>query len=192
VFFTSIAIAIGTLLSGLLSGYGPQFASELSVELVKQIAATSPELATDPVTTISMANFLIRMMPLIYPATWVAVQAANLWIALKLSERSGLFSRPSDDWPANLRMPQPALALFALAMAGTFLDGGARMIVDVFAGSIGMAFVLSGFAWFHHVTRGKPWRIAALWFGWLLPVITGGLAAAIFLFAGLYASAKKT
>ena len=131
-------------------------------------------------------------MPLFYPALWVAVLTANLWLALKISIRSGLFSRPADDWPSALRMPQAALPLFALAMAGTFLTGGARMIVDVFAGSFGMGFVLAGLAFFHHVTRGKSWRIAALWFGWLLPVLTGGLGAAAFLFAGLYASAKKS
>ena len=191
-FLTAIAGAFGTMLGGLVIGYGPAFADDLSVEMVKQLAATGPELASDPVTTIAMANFLVRMMPVLYPAIWVAVLAANLWLALKISERSGLFSRPADDWPTGLRMPQAALPLFALAMAGTFLSGGARMIVDVFAGSLGMAFTLAGFAWFHHVTRGKSWRIAALWFGWLLPVITGGVAAAIFLFAGLYASAKKS
>ena len=192
IFLTAIASAVGTIFAGLLIGYGPTLAGELSLELVKQLAAASPEFASDPVSTISLANFLVRMMPMFYPAIWVAVLAANLWLALKISQRSNLFSRPSDDWPSALRMPQPALPLFALAMAGTFLSGGTRMVVDVFAGSFGMAFALAGLAYFHHITRGKSWRMAALWFGWLLPVLTGGLGAAAFLFAGLYASAKKT
>lgn len=190
-FITAITTAVAFLISGLIMGYGKEFTEQLSVELVKQFAAASTELAADPVATISLANFVVRSIPLVQPAMWVAVLAANLWLALTISRRSNLIARPGDDWPSSLRMPQGALPLFALAMAGTFLTGGARMIVDVFAGSLGMAFALAGLAFFHHVTRGKPWRLAALWLGWL-SLITVGLTAFLFLFAGLYASVKKS
>ncbi len=102
------------------------------------------------------------------PAVLAACQLVGgyhgkFWLALSISRRSGLFNRAKDDWPTSLKMPSGALALFALAMAGTFLSGGYGMIAWCVSGAFSMAFVFTGFAALHRVSRGRPWRTAALW-----------------------------
>ena len=188
-FVLTIAVAAGFILSGIYIDF-PTVSGELSVELVKRIAEADPEFAKDPLATMSLANFLINAVPFIQPSSWLLVMVANFWLALLISRRSGLFQRPKDDWPTSLRMPSRALPLFAVAMAATFMSGGWQMIAWCIAGAFSMAFVLTGFAMLHRVSRGRAWRGAALWVAYATSM-TIGFPAILFLFAGLYDTAKK-
>jgi hypothetical protein len=182
-------IAAGFVAIGIYLDF-PAITAELSVELVKRIAAADPAFAADPVATMSLANSVLKIIPFLQPATWLLVIMANFWLALAISRRSGLFRRPKDDWPSSLKMPSGVLPLFALAMAGTFLGGGIGMIAWCIAGAFSMAFVFTGFAALHRLSRGKPWRMTALWIAYATS-LTIGLPVLAFLFAGLYDTAKK-
>jgi hypothetical protein len=168
----------------------PSITAELLVELVKRIAAADPAFAADPVVTMSLANSVLKIIPFLQPASWLLVILANFWMALNISHRSGLFRRPKDDWPSSLKMPSGVLPLSALAMAGTFLGGGFGMIAWCVAGAFSMAFIFTGFAALHRLSRGKPWRMTALWIAYATS-LTIGLPVLAFLFAGLYDTAKK-
>lgn len=188
-FILTGAVACGFILSGIYIDF-PSVSADLSVELVKRIAEADPELARDPVATVTLANVLIKAVPFIQPSSWLLVLVANFWLALLISRRSGLFRRPKDDWPTALRMPNRALPLFAVAMAATFLSGGWQMVAWCVAGAFSMAFVLAGFALLHRLSRGRPWRATALWLAYATS-LTLGLPVFFFLFAGLYDAAKK-
>lgn len=188
-FFATGLVAAGFVAIGLYLNY-PAMTAELSVELVKRFAAADPMLAADPIATMNLANSVLKLLPFLQPASWLAVIMANFWLALFISRRSGLFNRPKDDWPTSLKMPTSVLPVFALAMAGTFLSGGYGMIAWCVSGAFSMAFVLTGFAVLHRHSRGKPWRAAALWIAYATS-LTIGLPVIAFLFAGLYDTAKK-
>lgn len=188
-FVVTCLIAAGFVAVGIYLNF-PAITSELSVELVKRIASADPSFAADPVATMALANGVLKMIPFVQPASWLLVIFANFWIALEISRRSGLFQRPKDDWPTSLKMPALALPLFALAMAGTFFGGGFAMVAWCAAGAFSMAFVFTGFAALHRLSRGKPWRMTALWIAYATS-LTIGLPVIAILFAGLYDTAKK-
>ncbi len=188
-FTLTATVAGGFILSGAYIDY-PAISGELSVELVKRIAEADPEFAKDPLATMSLANLLIKSVPFIQPSSWLLVLVANFWLALLISRRSGLFRRPKDDWPTMLKMPARALPLFAITMAATFMSDGWEMIAWCIAGAFSMAFIITGFAALHRVSRGRPWRGTALWVAYATS-LTIGLPAILFLFAGLYDTAKK-
>lgn len=188
-FILTVLAAAGFVAVGIYVDF-PALSAQLSVELVKRIAAADPELARDPVATMALANTVLKVLPFLQPASWLLVLIANLWLALGISRRSGVFARPKDDWPTSLKMPSRALPLFALAMAATFLDGGWGMIAWCISGAFSMAFIFTGFAALHRFSRGKPWRATALWVAYATS-LTIGLPVIAFLFAGLYDTAKK-
>ncbi len=188
-FALTVAVAAGFILSGVYIDF-PKISGELSVELVKRIADADPEFAKDPIATMSLANTLIKAVPFLQPSSWLLVMVANFWLALLVSRRSGLFQRPKDDWPTSLKMPSRALPIFAVTMAATFLSGGWQMMAWCVAGAFSTAFVLTGFAALHRISRGQPWRSTALWVAYATS-LTIGLPAILFLFAGLYDTAKK-
>jgi hypothetical protein len=188
-FALAATVAFSFVATGIYLDF-PAISADLSVELVKRIAAADSELAKDPVATISLANLIIKAIPFIQPATWLLVLVGNFWAALLISRRSGLFRRPKDDWPTSLRMPSRALPIFAVTMTATFMTGGWQMIAWCVAGAFAMAFILTGFAALHRVSRGKQWRGAALWVAYATS-LTIGLPVILILFAGVYDTAKK-
>lgn len=188
-FALTASVAAGFILAGVYVDF-PSVSADLSVELVKRIAEADPEFARDPVATVTLANILIKAVPFIQPSSWLFVLVMNFWAALLISRRSGLFRRPKDDWPTSLKMPPRALPLFAVTMAATFLSGGLQMAAWCIAGAFSMAFVMTGFAVLHRVSRGRPWRGTALWLAYATS-LTVGLPVIFFLFAGLYDAAKK-
>lgn len=94
----------------------------------------------------------------------------NLWLAARVVKVSGRLRRP---WPelSSLALPPHATALFALAIAGTFLPGLAGIIAGLFAASLTVAYATLGLAVLHSVTR--PLRSGA--------VVLAGVYAAIVL-----------
>ncbi len=99
-------------------------AGELAKSLGQQLAASNPELAGNADVAQNMALFVVRILPALQPAVWVMIIVANLYLALRLTAASGKLRRPKDDWPRALRMPRPALIIFAVACAACFLPGG--------------------------------------------------------------------
>jgi hypothetical protein len=182
--------AAGFVISGLAIGYNAAFVEQLSKEITKQIAVNNPDLATDPAAVQDFVNFLMASIPYLQPASWLMIVMGNLWLALAIARRSGLFKRPQDNWPDALHLPFPALALLALAIFGAWFSSSLGTAIAAFAGALGMAFTMTGFAYLHAQTRGKPWRPAALWLSYVATITFG--AAPIFLFAGLYRSAKNS
>jgi hypothetical protein len=186
----AITVATGFVISGLAIGYNAEFVEQFSKEFVKQIASTNTELAANPAATQEFVNFLMASIPYLQPASWLMIVMANLWLALLIARRSGLFNRPKDSWPDALHLPPYALALLALAILGAWFSSSLGTAIAAFAGALGMAFTMTGFAYLHAQTRGKPWRPAALWVSYVATITFG--AAPIFLIAGLYRSAKSS
>lgn len=175
---------------GVLIGFGDDFAMQLAKSLGQQLAASNPELAANADAVQDMALFIVRVLPAMQPAVWVMIIVANLYLALRLTAASGKLRRPKDDWPRALRMPRPALAVFAIACAACFLPGGIGYAATAFAGALGACFIMAGFAMMHARTRGAPWRPVALWFAYFA-VMLFVFVLFLFLLAGLFDTSRS-
>ncbi len=105
---------------------------------------------------------LVAAFPAMTAASFVPMQAGNLWLAARAVSMSGRLPRP---WPSipDLAMPRAALGAFAaaflLAVAGGGYPGLAGQAV---AGALFVAFAFQGLALLHAFTRGRPARGAIL------------------------------
>jgi hypothetical protein len=86
----------------------------------------------------------------------------NLWLAGRITLASGRLQRPWPDIPAMVYPPATPL-LLAVSTGAGFLAGLPGMFAAGFAGPLFFAYVLLGLAVVHYITRGRPWRVFALW-----------------------------
>jgi hypothetical protein len=118
------------------------------------------------------------------------ILVGNIYVAAKITRASGQLKRPQDDFPTQMYMPKLALVMFAGALLLSFLPGSIGFVGSALSGAFFAGFILSGFALFHAVSRGKPWRMPAL-------IIVYGatffmmLPAFILFLVGLFASARS-
>ncbi|MGN8022029.1 DUF2232 domain-containing protein [Phyllobacterium sp. 22229] len=186
----ALVVAAGFIVIGVMIGFSADFARQLAQSLTQQLAVSNPELAANADLTQSMAQFVVRVLPALQPAAWLSIIIANLYIALRLTAASGKLRRPRDDWPRALRMPRPALVIFAVACAAAFLPGGPGYAATAVAGALGAGFILAGFGMLHARTRGATWRPFALWFAYLA-VFLFVFALLVFLLAGLFDTSRN-
>ncbi|EAU42699.1 hypothetical protein FP2506_07656 [Fulvimarina pelagi HTCC2506] len=115
----------------------------------------------DPAAEVQLENLvsvIVDLVPLIQPSILTLTLVVCLHFGSTVARRSGRLERPKDDLPEATSMPQDALLLFAVTLAGTFLTGGAGLVATVFTGAFGTAFALVGLARLHRRTRGRPAR----------------------------------
>ena len=71
------------------------------------------------------------------------------------------------DMPSTLRMHRNAIFFVLAGLVLAFTGGAPAIIGALVCGTFGAGFVLAGFASLHFRTRGKPWRLFALWFAYI-------------------------
>jgi hypothetical protein len=88
-----------------------------------------------------------------------------------------------------MRMPRPALLVFAVALAVAFLPGGAGLIATVVVGALSFGFMIAGLATFHMRTRGKVWRPVVLWLVYVAIILFAFLLF-VFMVFGLFDTSR--
>ncbi|WP_439272560.1 DUF2232 domain-containing protein [Pseudochrobactrum sp. HB0163] len=184
-FRLALLIAASFVAVGALIGYGEDMIREITAALIASLQASDPAFTASDELRNMLQHFLLTGLPAVQAATSLIFLTGNFYLALRITERSGILRRPRDNWPATLRMPRPALAVFALAFAGSmFLSGYAGMIATTFAGALAAGFIMAGLAIIHWRTRGAAWRPLALWLAYFL-LILFAFSAVVFLVFGL-------
>lgn len=184
-FRLALLIAASFVAVGALIGYGEDMIREITAALIASLQASDPAFTASDELRDMLQHFLLTGLPAVQAATSLIFLTGNFYLALRITERSGILRRPRDNWPATLRMPRPALAVFALAFAGSmFLSGYAGMIATTFAGAQAAGFIMAGLAIIHWRTRGAAWRPLALWLAYFL-LILFAFSAVVFLVFGL-------
>jgi len=128
--------------------------------------------------------FFAVIIPPAAAALTTATLLLNLWLAARVVDLSGRLRRP---WPklSALALPTYAAAIFALAIAGSFLPGLIGIVSGLFAASLAVAYTAHGLAVVHALTAPLKGRaivltgvyVAILVFGWpLLAIALLGLA----------------
>ncbi|WP_316861255.1 DUF2232 domain-containing protein [uncultured Cohaesibacter sp.] len=100
--------------------------------------------------------------------TVVYSSVLNLYLAGKITQKSGHLSRP---WPDlhQVRVPVTAVFLFTVSLGAFFLlDGLPGIIAQILTSSLGAALLLVGLSVLHFMTRSSPARTFILWTAYLL------------------------
>lgn len=182
-------VTVAMLILGSIIGYGPELTSQLVTTIAEVMRENNPEFAPTPEMLADLNALMLNALPVIQGAMWVIILFAMFYIAGFIVRASARGRRPKDDIPSQLRMPRAGVPAFALGIVLTFFSGAIALIGWTLVGTFGAGFVLSGFALFHHRSRGKAWRMPALWLAYL-SVIAFTLPALIFLAFGLSATAR--
>lgn len=178
-FRVALAVSIGAVAAGILFGYSGEFGTMLAREFAAQLKSARPDLVLSDEFEPGLAAFLTGAVPIIQTAMGFGVVVLSFYLGMALVRRSRPGIRPADDWPATLRMPKPALAVLAGAMAASLVPGPVSHIAGAFIGPLGMGFTMAGLAVLHQRSRGKTWRAAALTASYLAVFL---FAPAIFFF----------
>jgi hypothetical protein len=186
-FRLSLVIAVGVIIIGVLGG--AQIIAFVQA-FVKQMMESNPQFAANPELSDMVARIMLGLMPIAFAGTFMMTIVANLYIALRLTAVAGKLRRPRDDWPRALRMPRPALFVFAAACALAFIPGSVGFAASAAAGAVGAGFSMAGFAMLHARTRGKSWRPFALWFAYACAFLFS-FTLLVFLLAGLFDTSRN-
>jgi Predicted membrane protein (DUF2232) len=185
VFFRGVlALAAGFVIAGVVTGYSADFAKEFANEMLKQFAASNPQIVIEDAVRTRFAAMLAALLPYAQPASWLLILVSNFYAALHIARLSGQLKRPRDYWPGALRLPKSALTVLAISLAVSFLGGGLGSAAAVPAGALLMAFSLVGLAVFHSFAAQKSWRVPGLWLAYVALALMGFLLIP-FLIAGL-------
>ncbi|PRD45897.1 DUF2232 domain-containing protein [Phyllobacterium phragmitis] len=190
IFRLALMVAASFIIIGIIIGFGEELAREVANAIVASVSQADPNFTASNEMRENLAAFMVAALPAIQPATGVLVLVANLYLALRLTALSGRLRRPRDDWPATLRMPRIALAVFAICLVLAFIDGGLGHAAAAVGGALSAGFLLAGFAMMHYRTRGAPWRPFALWLAYLAVVIFA-FVLFLFLIAGLFDTSRN-
>lgn len=187
ILFTATLLAVAScVVLGLLIGYDR---SELTPLVADALSAQSNGSQLAPEQINEIAGFVTAAIPFVQPAFLLVTLTVCLYLSAAIARMSGRLQRPRDDIPATAGLPRVALTIFAVALAGSFLDNAAGTLAAVFAGAFALAFTLAGLAALHRRTRGRASR------GLILFTTYAGIALLsfpliAFLVLGLFETAK--
>ena len=133
---------------------------------------------------------LTRVLPISMAGTLVLLQFSSWYVACAVVRISGRAKRPADYIPSELRMPRAAVLVLGVGLALMFVGGKAELVGGVITGALGSGFVLTGLAILHQKLASKPWRLMALWFIYSSFIIFHVLWLALFMFAGMFGTAR--
>lgn len=188
-FRMAIAVSAGFIVLGAAVGYGSELIGEVAAVMVDSLRQMNPELNTDDAFTASLTAFLTAVLPYLQTGLWFVVLTANLYLAARLTRASGRFARPAESWPHGLRMPRPALAVLAVAMAASFVSGTVGHLAGAVAGPLCAGFIMAGAAMMHRYTLGRPGRPLLLWLAYAAALLFSPVLLALFV-AGLFDTSR--
>ncbi len=157
-FATMTLLLLGGDIEVLRSALREMLQSFVNTELPKMPEApTLGPAEIDEATAIALA-----LLPAASAISSMGSLLFNLWLAGRITLASGRLTRPWPDIPAMTYPPVTPL-LLAVSTGAGFLAGLPGMFAAGFAGPLLFAYVLLGLAVVHYVTRGRSWRVFALW-----------------------------
>jgi len=108
-----------------------------------------------------LAQSLAPAVPLGIGASFVTTITANLWLAARAVKMSDRLPRP---WPfiPSTTLPRQALLLLIAAGLAATMGGFIGVAAMAFVGALLAAFMFSGLATLHDLSRGRAWRLPML------------------------------
>jgi hypothetical protein len=131
-----------------------------------------------------LADSLAPAVPLGIGASFVTTITANLWLAARTVKMSERLPRP---WPFIPSTTLPRQALLLLIAAGFVATTGGFIGVAAmaFVGALLAAFMFSGLATLHDISRGRAWRLPMLISVYVALVVMQALLTPLLAIAGV-------
>ncbi|WP_419910551.1 DUF2232 domain-containing protein [Hoeflea sp.] len=183
-------VSLSLVILGYAVGYGEEIVAEVVENLFAVLGDQNPEFQPGTEGQSEMVAFMTRVLPALQSAMWVIILFTAWYLACGIVRVSGRAKRPADFIPAALRMSRLALLIFGVGLALSFIGGTLGLIGAAISGAFAGGFMLAGLAMLHHRTLGRTWRFVALWFSYMAIFILFPLPLIIFLFAGLFDTAR--
>ena len=183
-------VSLSLIILGYAVGYGEEVVRPVLEEVISILAEQSPQNQPGVDVTAEMVTFMTRVLPALQSAMWVIILFTAWYLACGIVRVSGRAKRPADFIPAALRMSRLALLIFGVGLALSFIGGTVGLIGSAISGAFAGGFMLAGLAMLHHRTLGRAWRFVALWFSYMAIFILFPLPLIVFLFAGLFDTAR--
>ena len=155
-FAITLAGAGACLAIGWLIGFDPETLTRDVAEALGAQAGAADQLGADQVQR--WAEIIVSAIPFVQPAFLVAVLVGCLYVSAAIARASGRMPRPRDDIPSQTGLPKVALAIFAAALALSFLQGPLAIAAAVVVGAFALSFTFVGLAAMHRRTRGRGGR----------------------------------
>jgi len=157
----------------------------LLAEMVRSKMLTLPQGTTQAELAASVTPLLVRAVPLGIGASIVTTITANLWLAAKAVQLSGRLPRP---WPfiPSTTLPRQALLLLAAGFATAALDGFVGLAGVALVGSLAAAFMFTGLAMLHDLSRGQAWRTPMLISVYVALIVMQAVLTPLLALAGIF------
>lgn len=131
-----------------------------------------------------LAQSLAPVVPVGIGASFVTTITANLWLAGKTVQVSGRLPRP---WPfiPSTTLPRQALLLLVAAIVTALAGGFIGVAGAAMTGALLAAFMFSGLAMLHDLSRGRPFRTPMLISVYIALVLMQAVLTPLLALAGL-------
>ena len=182
------AIGIGFIGAGIILGYGEELTQAMTEMLAKNLNANGQSVPPEALEQLSASLF--KLIPMVQPATWVIVFVGNLYLAIKIAQKTEMFSRPDDDWRLALRMPGIMMPVFCVGIIGMFLGGNLGAAAAAITGAVGAGYVIAGLGATHLRLADNPGKGIFL-FGIYLALVVFLPLVVVFLIIGLFEKATS-
>ncbi len=131
-----------------------------------------------------LAQGVAAAVPVGIGASFVTTITLNLWLAGKTVSISGRLPRP---WPfiPSASLPRPALLLLGGAVIVSLTGGFIGVAGAALTGALLAAFMFTGLAMLHDLSRGRPWRMPMLISVYVALVVMQAVLTPLLALAGL-------
>lgn len=132
-----------------------------------------------------LARSLAPIVPVGIGASFVTTITANLWLAGKTVQVSGRLPRP---WPfiPSTTLPRQALLLLVVSIVTALAGGFIGVAGAAMTGALLAAFMFSGLAMLHDLSRGRPFRTPMLISIYVALVVMQAVLTPLLALAGLF------
>jgi hypothetical protein len=146
--------------------------TEMLLRLQFDIAADAPLRIPNGQDLSELPHLYALLAPSFGAATMTMTLLLSLWLAGLIVRASGRLARP---WPRldQTRLPSGTVALFALALVLTQMDGYVGLAGSVLTTLLIIGFALQGFSTIHALSRGLTFRGPLLLAIWLSAMLIG-------------------
>ena len=136
------------------------------------------------VSIAELAQGVAAAVPVGIGASFVTTITLNLWLAAKTVSISGRLPRP---WPfiPSATLPRPALLLLGGAVVVALTGGFPGVAGAALTGALLAAFMFTGLAMLHDLSRGRPWRMPMLISVYVALVVMQAVLTPLLALAGL-------
>lgn len=169
----AVLVALALSVTLVMTGYDRGIAEQIVNAASEIMAEQDPALGYDAASRQLLAALYYYLMPLNQGLMSVIMIFASYYFSALIVRMSTRSLRPREDMPSTLRMHRGGAFFFLGGLALMFYGGMPGVIGATVCGAFGGGFLIAGLAAFHYRTRGKTWRLPALWLAYLTIFISG-------------------